>query len=444
MRIMVVDGGGRGHALVEKLRQDPECEQIWAAPGNAGIAEVADIATGADNRPIPAGDIESLARFGRQNHVDLTVVGMDDPLAEGIVDEFTNANLPIFGPSSDMALIESSKAFANDFTNHYPIPKALALAFEAGASMDEYVKQHDFPVVVKLDPLAQGKGVAVCHTVEQYDQVIERWREEGKLGSEGQIALVEDYVDGPELSLHAFCDGKTYQMIPFAAQDHKHIDDEERGLMTGGMGTIAPVPGYVLKDIEKFGEAFVRPVVEYLGFTGLLFAGIKGLRAKEKLLEWNARFGDPEAQVFLRLMESPLLPMLVACVEGKLADMSPPVWKSDKAAVCIVLAAEGYPEDPAKGQDAIIEGLEEAAKVPGVQVLHAGTTKRNGKYRVKGGRVLNLVAEADSLPKALAIGDEAAERIAFGGKLPRRRHNLGHHALAQNRLQADFRWPKGH
>ncbi len=404
---MIVDGGGRGQALATKLA--PECQELFVSPGNPGNEAFA-YGTG-----IAPTDVVEQLSFAKRNKIDLTVVGADDPLAYGIVDDFQAEGLTIFGPTAAQARIESDRQFAKKLAQNLGVPIGSQAGFTDRAEARRYAQapERRWPLFVKDNELAQGKGAKRCDSMKDVKRVI---------GAMSRF-VIEDYVEGPEASHHSFCDGKTQLSIPFLVRDHKQIGEGDTGLMTGGMGTVGPLHNYTPEEVAQLGRVFVEPVVRQTGFKGVIFSGLKGVKGHEQNLEWNARFGDPEAQLFLRLMKSDLLPVIMACVEGDLDTLPTPQWDMAQSAVCLVLATQGYPAKPQKG--AVIEGIETAATIAGVDVLQAGTAQKVAGLIVNGGRVLNMVATADTLQAALDRAYEAAECILFNGLEPVYRKDIG-------------------
>jgi phosphoribosylamine--glycine ligase len=405
-RVMVIDGGGRGQAIAQKLAEDGV--DVVVSPGNPGNAGFAE-STGINPLDIN-GQLNAAKHFG----VDLSVVGPDNALASGMVDQFKADGLSIFGPTRVQARIESDKEFAKQFAVRRHIPIAPYKRFTDSSEALEYAKDREYPLFVKENELALGKGVKRCRNMKEIRRAVQDLA--------GRI-LIEDNVPGPEASLHSFCDGKIALPIPFLVRDHKYLGEGDTGPMTGGMGAVGPLPDYDAQTSHFLNEVFAQPIVTASKFKGLLFSGLKGERGSEKSLEWNARWGDPEAQVFLSLMKSDLLPVLIACVEGDLHSLPKMEWELGKAAVCLVVAAEGYPEKPKLAS--VIEGIEEANKVEGVQVLQAGTVKLGSKICVAGGRVLNLVSKAQNIKIAARQAYAAAEQINFMGQTPVMRRDIG-------------------
>lgn len=403
---MIIDTGGRGQALATKL--SPECGELFVSPGNPGNESFAN-STG-----IITTDIEAQLKFAQRNNIELTIVGNDDPLALGIVDLFQAKGRAIFGPTKEQARIEWDKDFAKRFAKAHKIPIGDYAFFDNPDSAIKYAEDRTWPLFLKDNGLAQGKGVTRCSDMEELERAIQGL----------DSIIIEDCVTGPEASHHAFCDGKTHLSIPFLARDHKQVGENDTGPMTGGMGTVAPLPNYSSQEVEELGRIFVEPIVKKLGFKGMLFSGLKGPKGSEQALEWNARPGDPETQIFMRLMKSDLLPVIIACINGTLDKLPTIEWHNDRSVVCLALCAEGYPVNPQKG--AVIEGVESSAEIQGIQTLQAGTQKdKNGRLVVNGGRVLNIVAEAKTLRGAIRKAYKASEDVAFDGDPPLIRPDIG-------------------
>ena len=412
MRAMIIDGGGRGQALAAKLEK--ECDEIYVSPGNPGNEHFA-YSTG-----IPTTDIGAQLEFAENNRIDVTIVGNDDPLALGIVDVFQAKKQAIFGPTRQQARIEWDKGFAKRFSSKYGIPAGPYAYFEDSSRAIKYAINRQWPLFVKDNDLAQGKGVKRCENLAEFEEAV---------SSLGRI-VVEDYIPGPEASHHAFCDGSSYLTVPFLVRDHKQAGEHDIGPMAGGMGAVGPLPEYLPVEVQKLSEKFVEPIVKNLGFRGVLFSGLKGYKNVENNLEWNARPGDPETQVFMQLIKSELLPIIWACIDGKLDSLPPVAWHSGRSVACLALCAEGYPTNPRKG--AVIEGIEELHVGEQLQILHAGTRKdMSGRLVVNGGRVLNIVAHAESLELAIDEAYKAADSIAFGGKQPVLRRDIGRTSVNQ-------------
>lgn len=418
--VLIIGSGGREHALAWKLSQSSRIGKLFVAPGNGGTRQVAE------NVGIDATDIDGLVQFAMSNEISLTVVGPDDPLALGVVDAFQARGLRIFGPTRAAAEIESSKAFAKNLMSEAGIPTATFQIFSEYDKALAYVRERGAPIVVKASGLALGKGVYVCKTLAQAESALAEIMLDNVHKDAGKEVVVEEFLDGQEISIHAFCDGKTHILLP-PAQDHKPIRDNDEGKNTGGMGTIAPVSWVssdVLRDVD---ERIVRPTLEALAergrqFSGLLYPGLKMTTSGPKVLEFNARFGDPETQSYMRLLKTDLLDILEACADGTLAELAIE-WHSGFAA-CVVIASGGYPDEYKKGLP--LRGVAEAERVPGVVVFHAGTTF-DGELKTSGGRVLGVTAIDNTLRDALDRAYEAAKRIEFEDK--QYRSDIGAKAL---------------
>lgn len=416
MNVLVVGGGGREHALVWKLAQSPKLRRLWCAPGNAGIGlEKLPDGTGVECVAIGADDVPSLLAWAKANRPDLTVVGPDNPLALGIVDQFEAEGLNIWGPNKSAARFESSKAFSQAFMEKYGIPTARAGVFVDAAAARVFATELGGQCAVKADGLALGKGVVICHRVEEAEAAINEMMVGRAFGDAGARIVIQELLEGPEVSLHALCDGKSAQLFP-TSQDHKRALDGDRGLNTGGMGTYSPTHYLSDSELAETGHRILEPwlrgcAAEGIVFKGILYPGVMLTRTGPKVLEFNARFGDPETQVYLMRLENDLLEVLMACVEGTLADH--PLRFRPEAAVCVVMASGGYPGGYAKGR--VIEGLAEAAALPGVKVFHAGTaTDASGRIVTSGGRVLGVTALGPTLREAQALAYQAVSMIHFG------------------------------
>ena len=404
--VLIIGSGGREHALAWKLAQSPRIGKLYVAPGNGGTRQVAE------NIPIDTNDIDGLIKFAEKNEIGLTVVGPDDPLALGIVDAFRARGLRIFGPTRAAAEIESSKAFAKNLMSKAGIPTATFKIFSEHEKALSYVRERGAPIVVKASGLALGKGVYVCKTLAEAEGALAEIMLDHVHKEAGSEVVVEEFLDGQEISIHAFCDGKTFVLLP-PAQDHKPIRDKDEGKNTGGMGTIAPVPWVSADTLKVVGEQVVRPTLEALTkcgrpFSGLLYPGLKMTSTGLKVLEFNARFGDPETQSHMRLLKTDLLDILEACVDGTLAELAIE-WHSGFA-VCVVIASGGYPDEYRKGVS--IHGVAEAERVSNVVVFHAGTIFEN-ELKTSGGRVLGVSATSDTLRDALDSAYEATRLIQF-------------------------------
>jgi len=409
MRVLVIGSGGREHALAWKLARSPQVSQAFIAPGNGGTAAVGQ------NVPIAATDISGLVSFARQEQIDLTVVGPEVSLVAGLVDAFNAAGLRAFGPTRAAARLEGSKAFAKQFMIEEGIPTAPATLFRDYAAAQAFLRQIVPPVVVKASGLAAGKGVIICPTMQEAEAALQQVMVERAFGEAGDECLIEDCLQGEEVSLLAFCDGKTIMpMIP--ARDYKRVGDGDQGPNTGGMGGYAPSPYLPPALVQEIMARVLQPVVDGMQrrgmpYVGVLYAGLMLTDLGPRVLEFNCRFGDPETQSLMPLLESDLAEICLACIEGRL-DQIQVRWSSDQA-VCVVLASGGYPGDYASGKE--IVGLEEADHIPSV-VFHAGTKRQEGQLVTAGGRVLAATSTAPSLSQARAQVYAAVERIHFDGR----------------------------
>ena len=409
MDVLIVGSGGREHALAWKLAQSPRIGKLYVAPGNGGTRTVGE------NVPIAADDIPTLVNFARERSIGLTVVGPENPLALGIVDAFHNAGLKIFGPTKSVAQVESSKAFSKQLMREAGIPTAGFQVFTKYEDALAYVRKQGAPIVVKASGLALGKGVYVCNTIEEAESALKEIMIDHAHKDAGAEVVVEEFLDGEEISIHILSDGKDFLMFP-ASQDHKRIGEGDTGRNSAGMGTIAPVLDMNNPVMEEIQKAVIRPALDALAsrgvpFSGLLYPGLKMTSKGPKVLEFNARFGDPETQVYMRLMKTDLLDVLEASTDGRLAGTNIE-WNSGFA-VNIVLASGGYPDAYKKGF--LITGIEEAEKVAGVVVFHAGTVY-DGALKTSGGRVLGVSAVGETLKEALQRAYTACECINFEGK----------------------------
>src|SRR5213594_77714 len=401
MKILVVGSGGREHALVWKLRQSPHTERIFCAPGNAGTAEIGE------NVAIPASDLDALVRFAKENRVDLTVVGPDDPLAAGIVDLFAAEKLRAFGPTKSAARIEASKIFAKELMRSQKIPTAEARTFSDSSEALHYCEQLEFPVVIKADGLALGKGVIVAADRVAARSAIDELMNQGRFGDAGRRIVIEDFLRGTECSLHALVDGSNYRLLE-SARDHKRALDGDQGPNTGGMGAFSPANNWNKKLQSKFETEIMQPLLRGLlqkgiTFHGLLYPGLIITSEGARVLEFNCRFGDPETQALLPRMKSDLLPLLEATIDGNLSKCT--IEWDTRAAVTVVLASGGYPGKYETGKP--ISGLEEAAKLKDVQIFHAGIRRANGEVKTSGGRVLAVTALGATVEDARTRAYEA-------------------------------------
>jgi phosphoribosylamine--glycine ligase len=409
MRVLVVGGGGREHALVWKIRQSPLVKEVYCAPGNAGIARHARCV------PIGVGDLQELVEFARRERIDLTVVGPEEPLVKGITERFQQEGLPIFGVSSKAAILEGSKSFAKQLMKRYGIPTAQFEIFREPEEARNYVKSKGVPLVLKADGLAAGKGVFVCRSLEEAYKAIEEIMVRRSFGQAGEKIVIEDCIEGEEASFLAITDGET--VVPFpAAQDHKAVFDNDKGANTGGMGAYSPAPVITDSLAKRLMEDIMLPTVKAMAqegrpYKGILYAGLMISKGEPKVLEFNVRLGDPEAQPLLVRLKSDLVPLLLAALEGGLAKINP-VWE-DGAAVCVVMASGGYPGPYQKGK--IISGLNEAESMEGVVVFHAGTKWENGRFLTDGGRVLGVTARGQQVAEAIEKAYKAVEKINWEG-----------------------------
>ena len=429
MKVLVVGSGGREHALVWKLAQSPHASRIICAPGNAGIAAERLEMSGApvECASIAAEDLLGLAELARTERIDLTVVGPDNPLALGIVDLFQSEGLRIWGPNRSAARFEASKAFAQRFMERHGIPTAAAGVFEDPVEAKRFAAQLGGRCVVKADGLALGKGVLISASTAEAERAIDRIMVERAFGAAGARVVVQEFLEGVEVSLHALCDGRIARVFP-TSQDHKRALDGDRGPNTGGMGTYSPTPFLTEAQLAATAAAVFDPFLrgcaaEDIDYRGILYPGIMLTRSGPRVLEFNARFGDPETQVYVTRLESDLLELLDASADGTL-DRIEPTW-SPLASVCVVMASGGYPGEYARGK--IVSGLDAAAALPRTKVFHAGTARKDGEVVTSGGRVLGVTALGEDLAAARASAYAAVERIHFDGAHYRR--DIGQQAL---------------
>jgi phosphoribosylamine---glycine ligase len=422
MRILVIGSGGREHALVWKLAQSHHVTCLWCTPGNAGIAQERLAKNGAQVQCLSLGaeDLPALHTFARENQADLTVVGPDNPLALGIVDLFRRHGLRIWGPNQQAARFESSKVFSQQFMEKYGIPTARAGTFADPASASQFAASLGGRCAVKADGLALGKGVLICRDMAQADQAIEEVLVRKSFGTAGAAVVIQELLEGMEISLHALCDGQTAKLFP-TAQDHKRALDGDAGLNTGGMGAYSPTPFLSDSELAEAGRKILDPwlrgcVAEGIGFQGILYPGVMLTKDGPKVLEFNARFGDPETQVYLPRLENDLVELLIASVEGTLGKTE--LKWSAMPSVCVVMASAGYPGSYAKGKP--ILGLAEAARLPNTKVFHAGTATAGDDIVASGGRVLGVAAWAKDLRAARDAAYAAVETIRFEGAQFRR------------------------
>ncbi len=407
MKILVIGGGGREHALAWKLARSPDAERIFCAPGNAGTAEIAE------NVSISTSDLETLVRFAKENRIDLTVVGPDDPLAAGIVDLFTAEKLRAFGPTKSAARIEASKIFAKELMRSQKIPTAEARTFSDSSEALHYCEQLEFPVVIKADGLALGKGVIVAADRVAARSAIDEMMNQGRFGDAGRRVVIEDFLRGTECSLHALVDGSNYRLLE-SARDHKRALEGDQGPNTGGMGAFSPANNWTKKLQSKFETEIMQPLLrgllqEGITFRGLLYPGLIITSEGGRVLEFNCRFGDPETQALLPRMKSDLVPLLEATIDGNLSKCT--IEWDTRAAVTVVLASGGYPGKYETGKT--ISGLNDAAKLEDVQIFHAGTKRADGEVKTAGGRILAVTALGSTLEAARARAYDAVSRIHF-------------------------------
>ena len=417
MKVLIVGSGGREHAFAWKVAQSPRVDKIYCAPGNAGIAEYAECV------PITAMEFDKLAAFAKEQAVDLTIVGMDDPLVGGIVDAFEAQGLRVFGPRKNAAILEGSKAFSKDLMKKYQIPTAAYETFDSAEAALAYLETADFPIVLKADGLALGKGVLICQNLDEAKEGVKEIMTDKKFGSAGNRLVVEEFMTGREVSVLSFVDGKTIKTMT-SAQDHKRAGDGDTGLNTGGMGTFSPSPFYT-DEVDDFCKKYIyQATVDAMAkegreFKGIIFFGLMLTEKGPRVLEYNARFGDPEAQVVLPRMKNDLVDVCEACIDGKLDETD--LQFEDNAAVCVVLASEGYPVKYEKGLP--IRGLENFKDKEGYYVFHAGTKFDGDTIVTNGGRVLGVTAKGENLKAARANAYEAVKWIDFDNKYYR--HDIG-------------------
>ena len=413
MKVLIVGSGGREHAIAWSVAKSPKVDKIYCAPGNAGIAEFAECVN------IKAMEFDKLVAFAKENAIDLTIIGMDDPLVGGVVDAFESEGLRVFGPRKNAAIIEGSKAFSKDLMKKYKIPTAAYENFTDPDEAIKYLETAKMPIVLKADGLALGKGVLICNTLEEAKEGVKTLMLDKQFGDAGNEIVIEEFMTGREVSVLTFCDGKTIKCMT-SAQDHKRAKDGDQGLNTGGMGTFSPSPFYN-DEVEAFCEKYVyQSTIDAMAsegrpFTGILFTGLMITEDGPKVLEYNARFGDPEAQVVLPRMKNDIIDVMEACIDGKLSDVE--LEFEDNAAVCVVLASDGYPEKYDKGFE--IKGLDTFKDKDGYYVFHAGTKFDGDKIVTNGGRVLGVVAKGENLKAARANAYKATEWIDFVNKYKR-------------------------
>ena len=418
MKVLIVGGGGREHAIAWKVAKSPKVEKLYCAPGNAGIAEVAECVN------IGVMEFDKLTAFARENQIDLTIIGPDDPLAAGAVDAFEAAGLRVFGPRKNAAILEASKAFSKDLMKKYGIPTAAYETFTSPEAALAYLETAKMPIVLKADGLALGKGVLICKDLEEAKEGVKTLMLDKQFGSAGDEIVIEEFMTGREVSVLSFVDGKTIKIMT-SAQDHKRAKDGDQGLNTGGMGTFSPSPFYTA-DVDAFcKEHIYQKTVDAMRaegreFKGIIFFGLMLTADGPKVLEYNARFGDPETQVVLPRMKNDIVDLFEACIDGTLDQVN--LQFEDNAAVCVVLASDGYPEHYEKGFP--IYGLEHFKDADGYYVFHAGSKfDADGQIVTNGGRVLGVTATGKTLKEARTNAYKATEFITFDNKYMR--HDIG-------------------
>ena len=417
MKVLIVGGGGREHAIAYCVAKSSKVEKMYCAPGNAGIAELAECV------PIGAMEFDKLVTFAKEKAIDLAIVGMDDPLVGGLIDEFEKAGIRAFGPRKNAAILEGSKAFSKDLMKKYDIPTAAYENFDNADEALAYLETAKFPIVLKADGLALGKGVLICNTLEEAKAGVKEIMLDKKFGASGNTMVVEEFMTGREVSVLSFVDGKTIKTMT-SAQDHKRAKDGDQGLNTGGMGTFSPNPFYT-KEVDEFCRKYVyQKTVDAMAaegreFKGIIFFGLMLTEDGPKVLEYNARFGDPEAQVVLPRMKNDLIDVIEACIDGTLDQVD--LQFEDNAAVCVVLASDGYPVAYEKGLP--ITGLDEFKKHEGYYCFHAGTKFDGDQIVTNGGRVLGVTAKGATLKEARANAYKATEWVKFDNKYMR--HDIG-------------------
>ena len=410
MRILVIGSGGREHAIIRQLKQSPKVDKIYAAPGNGGIAKDAECI------PIGAMDKQGIVTFAKENAVDLVFVAPDDPLADGMVDTLNANGIRAFGPRAEAAIIESSKVFSKNMMKKYHIPTADYEVFDDPAKAIAYIEEKNkYPVVIKADGLALGKGVIIAQTQKEAREAVKEIMEDKKFGASGNHVVVEEFLTGPEVSVLAFTDG--ISLVPMvSSKDHKRAYDNDEGLNTGGMGTISPNPYYTPEVAEICRKTIFEPTVAAMNcenrtFKGCLYFGLMITPDGPKVIEYNARFGDPEAQVVLPRLKTDLVDIIEAVIDERLSQLKIE-WR-DEATACVVMASGGYPLAYQKGLE--ITGLDENGQLPGVQVFHAGTKLEKGKFYTNGGRVLGITASGKTLDEALDKAYAAVRKVSFEG-----------------------------
>lgn len=418
MKVLIVGSGGREHAIALSVLKSPKVDQIYCAPGNAGIGQIAECV------PIGAMEFDKLVAFAKEKQIDLTIIGMDDPLVGGLTDMFEEAGLRVFGPRKNAAILEGSKAFSKDLMKKYQIPTAAYETFDDADKALAYLETADFPIVLKADGLALGKGVLICQSLAEAKEGVRTIMLDKQFGAAGNRMVIEEFITGREVSVLSYVDGKTIKTMT-SAQDHKRAQDGDQGLNTGGMGTFSPSPFYT-EEVDAFCQKYIyQATVDAMAaegreFKGIIFFGLMLTPKGPKVLEYNARFGDPEAQVVLPRMKTDIIEVMEACIDGTLDAVNLQFEKN--AAVCVVLASDGYPVHYDKGLE--IRGLEQFEGKDGYYCFHAGTKlDENGKFVTNGGRVLGVTAKGADLKEARANAYAAAAWIDFDNKYMR--HDIG-------------------
>ncbi|MFC1703293.1 phosphoribosylamine--glycine ligase [Candidatus Omnitrophota bacterium] len=424
MHILVIGSGGREHALIWKLSQSKLADKIYAAPGNGGIAEMAECVD------IKADDVNGLLRFAQEKNIDLTVVGPEVPLVAGIVDVFEKEGLKIFGPSKAAAQLEGSKTFAKEFMSRHSIPTAEFAVFADSKEAKEYLKKASVPLVIKADGLAAGKGVVICTTKQEAEDAIDLIMEKKAFRDAGSRVVIEECLQGEEASILAIADGSNFVMID-SSQDHKRIFDEDKGPNTGGMGAYSPAPVISRELFQQIASTVMRPVIDGMKkegnvFKGVLYAGLMITKEGPKVLEFNVRFGDPETQAILPRLQSDLVEVILASIDGNLDNVT--LEWDKRACVCVVMASGGYPGSYEKGK--VITGLDQAKKIDDVIVFHAGTQRQNDTVVTSGGRVLGVTGLGNGIKEAIDATYQAVEKINFEKRHYRK--DIGFRALSRN------------
>ena len=413
MKVLIVGSGGREHAIATSVSKSPKVDQIYCAPGNAGIGQLAECV------PIGAMEFDKLVAFAKEKQVDLTIIGMDDPLVGGVVDVFEQRGLRVFGPRKNAAIIEGSKSFSKDLMKKYNIPTCHYETFHSPEEALIYLENCEYPVVLKADGLALGKGVLICQTQQEAEAGIATLMLDKQFGDAGNTVVIEDFMTGREASVLCFCDG-THIAPMTSAQDHKRAKDGDQGLNTGGMGTFSPSPFYTLEIQKICEEQIYQPTMDAMkaegrDFVGILFVGLMMTADGPKVLEYNARFGDPEAQVVLPRMKNDIIDVIDACIDGRLDQIN--LEFEDNAAVCVVLASDGYPEHYEKGKP--ITFSEDFHKQDGYYAFHAGTKVEEGTLVTSGGRVIGITAKGKTLQQARDNAYQATKWVSFENKYMR-------------------------